>query len=43
MIGGQFVSHPGGKVKYTVEFTSPKTYLTKAIKNFEINTRIIWQ
>jgi len=38
MIGGQFVRHPGGKVKYTVKFTSPKTYLTKGIKNFEINS-----
>ena len=38
MIGGQFVRHPRGKVKYTVKFTSPKTYLTKGIKNFEINS-----
>ena len=38
MIGGQFVSHPGGKVKYTVEFTKPKTLLNKGIKNFEINS-----
>ena len=29
MIGGQFVSHPGGNVNYTVEFTKPKNDLTK--------------
>ena len=38
MIGGQFVSHPGGNVNYTVEFTKPKNDLTKNIKNFNLNS-----
>jgi|TARA_B110000914_G_scaffold82907_1_gene72994 type 1 glutamine amidotransferase len=38
MIGGQFVSHPGGNVNYTVEFTKPRNSLTKNIPNFKIKS-----
>ena len=36
MIGGQFVSHPGNKVKFEVEIL--KDELTKGVNNFEVET-----
>ena len=36
MIGGQFVSHPGNKVKFEVEIL--KDELTIGVNNFEVET-----
>jgi type 1 glutamine amidotransferase len=36
MIGGQWVSHPGNKVKFEVEIL--KDELTKGVNNFEVET-----
>ena len=38
MVGGQWVAHPGGKVPYRVNITNSKDYVTKGIKDFNMNT-----
>lgn len=36
MIGGQFVSHPGGKSKYMVKIIDRKDPITKGLKDFHV-------
>lgn len=38
MIGGQFVSHPGGQKEYKVVISNKKDTETKGIKDFTLNT-----
>jgi hypothetical protein len=38
MVGGQWVAHPGGKVPYRVNITNSTDYVTKSIKDFNMNT-----
>jgi len=36
MIGGQWVSHPGGKIDYKVDIINPDDPISKGLKDFEI-------
>lgn len=36
MIGGQFLSHPGGQIDHAVRITDKKDPITKGIKSFEL-------
>lgn len=36
MIGGQWVTHPGGKIDYKVDITNSKDPITKGLKDFDI-------
>lgn len=36
MVGGQFLSHPGGQLDHTVKITNKKDPITKGIKSFEL-------
>lgn len=38
MVGGQFLSHPGGQLNHTVKIINKKDPITKGIKNFELKT-----
>ncbi|MBK15145.1 MAG: hypothetical protein CL770_00450 [Chloroflexi bacterium] len=38
MIGGQWVSHPGGIINYDVKITNTTDQITKGISNFSIST-----
>jgi len=38
MTGGQFVSHPGGKVRYLVRFTDHEHPVTRGLSDFEIHS-----
>ena len=38
VIGGQFVSHPGGQVLYDVNIIDKKDYITKNINDFSLKT-----
>lgn len=36
MVGGQFVSHPGGKIDFTVDIVDSDDFITKDINDFEL-------
>ncbi len=38
MVGGQFVAHPGGKIKYKVNITNHKDPITKGVFDFYITS-----
>lgn len=38
MTGGQWVSHPGGIIKYTVNITDDKDPITRGLKDFELTS-----
>ncbi|MFH1707358.1 MAG: ThuA domain-containing protein [Planctomycetota bacterium] len=38
MVGGQWVSHPGGIVDYTVNITNRKDPITKGLKDFQMKS-----
>jgi uncharacterized protein len=38
MTGGQWVSHPGGVIKYTVNITDKRDMVTRGLKDFEMNS-----
>jgi len=38
MVGGQWVSHPGGVIPYTVNITDKEDPVTKGLKDFDMNS-----
>lgn len=38
MVGGQWVSHPGGIIDYKVDITNPNDYVTKNIQSFNMHS-----
>ncbi|MDO5523662.1 MAG: ThuA domain-containing protein [Bacteroidia bacterium] len=38
MVGGQWVSHPGGVIDYSVEITDRKDEVTRGLKNFDMHS-----
>ena len=38
MVGGQFLSHPGGQTEHIVKITNKKDPITKGIKDFQLKT-----
>ena len=38
MVGGQFLSHPGGQTEHVVTITNKKDPITKGIKDFQLKT-----
>ncbi|MEX2371330.1 MAG: ThuA domain-containing protein [Bacteroidales bacterium] len=38
MVGGQWVSHPGGVIDYTVDVIDKKDYVTRGLKGFAMHT-----
>ena len=38
MVGGQWVSHPGGVIDYKVNVTDQKDYVTKGLSDFDMHS-----